>query len=238
MPFWMSAHVHAQEAVDLPHPLAVAAGQVVVDGDDVHVVAGERVQVAGKRGRRASCPRRSSSRRSARRCRAMPPMSCTSKCRSPSRAHAGLAHGRERFGQDGVFRSSPPATRSRESRGERAQLVVRFRLHPAFEAVDACCHGGLVVLQLLALAQREEPRKETCHVMLPSFSWLVNGDRCYSSIPRLVSKEIHTANSARPDRKAGGSRQEAGRRKGPPRKPPAVRERMSGLVTHRRAEVP
>ena len=44
------AHVHAQEAVDLAHPLAVAAGQVVVHGDDVHVVAVERVQVAGQRG--------------------------------------------------------------------------------------------------------------------------------------------------------------------------------------------
>ena len=35
----------AEEAVDLAHPLGVAAGQVVVDGDDVDAVAGEGVQV-------------------------------------------------------------------------------------------------------------------------------------------------------------------------------------------------
>ena len=40
----------AEEAVDLAHPLGVALGQVVVDGDDVNAVAGERVEIAGKRG--------------------------------------------------------------------------------------------------------------------------------------------------------------------------------------------
>ena len=34
----------------LAHPLRVAAGQVVVDRDDVHALAGERVQVGGQRG--------------------------------------------------------------------------------------------------------------------------------------------------------------------------------------------
>ena len=29
------SHLQAQEAVDLAHPLAVALGQIVVDGDDV-----------------------------------------------------------------------------------------------------------------------------------------------------------------------------------------------------------
>ncbi len=40
----------AEEAVDLAHPLGVALGEVVVDGDDVDAAAGERVEVAGKRG--------------------------------------------------------------------------------------------------------------------------------------------------------------------------------------------
>ena len=40
----------AEEAVDLAHPLGVALGEVVVDGDDVDAVAGERVEIAGKRG--------------------------------------------------------------------------------------------------------------------------------------------------------------------------------------------
>ena len=39
------ADAHAEEAVDLSHPLGVAAGEIIVDGDDVHAFAGERVQI-------------------------------------------------------------------------------------------------------------------------------------------------------------------------------------------------
>ena len=35
----------AEEPVDLAHPLGVALGEVVVDRDDVHALAGQRVQV-------------------------------------------------------------------------------------------------------------------------------------------------------------------------------------------------
>ena len=44
------AHVHAEEAVDAAHLLAIAAGQVVVDRDDVHALAGKGVEVAGEVG--------------------------------------------------------------------------------------------------------------------------------------------------------------------------------------------
>ena len=40
---------HAEEAVDLPHPLGVAAGEIVVDGDDVHALALERVEIDRQR---------------------------------------------------------------------------------------------------------------------------------------------------------------------------------------------
>ncbi len=40
----------AEELVDLAHPLSVALGQVVVDGDHVDAVAGERVEIAGEGG--------------------------------------------------------------------------------------------------------------------------------------------------------------------------------------------
>ncbi len=36
---------HPEHAVDLAHPLGVAPGEVVVDGDDVHALAGQRVQI-------------------------------------------------------------------------------------------------------------------------------------------------------------------------------------------------
>ncbi len=39
---------HAEEAVDLAHPLGVALGQVVVDGDDMHALAFEGIEVDGK----------------------------------------------------------------------------------------------------------------------------------------------------------------------------------------------
>ena len=39
---------HAEEAVDPAHPLRVAAGEVVVDGDDVDALAFERVEIGGK----------------------------------------------------------------------------------------------------------------------------------------------------------------------------------------------
>ena len=39
----------AQELVDTAHPLGVALGQVIVDGDDVDAFSFERVQVAGQR---------------------------------------------------------------------------------------------------------------------------------------------------------------------------------------------
>ena len=40
----------AEELVNLAHPLGIALGEVVVDGDDVDAVAGEGVQIAGERG--------------------------------------------------------------------------------------------------------------------------------------------------------------------------------------------
>ena len=41
---------HAEKLVDLAHPLGVAAGQIVVDGDDVHALPGERIEIDRGRG--------------------------------------------------------------------------------------------------------------------------------------------------------------------------------------------
>ncbi len=40
----------AEELVDAAHPFGVALGEVVVDGDDVDALAGERVEIDGQRG--------------------------------------------------------------------------------------------------------------------------------------------------------------------------------------------
>ena len=44
------ADLEAEETVHLAHPLAVALGEVVVDGDDVYALAGQCVQVGGQGG--------------------------------------------------------------------------------------------------------------------------------------------------------------------------------------------
>ena len=44
------ADLEAEELVEAAHPLRVAAGQVVVDRDDVNALAAQRVQVAGQGG--------------------------------------------------------------------------------------------------------------------------------------------------------------------------------------------
>ena len=45
------ADLHAEHVVDGPHPVGVAAGQVVVHRHEVHALAGERVQEHRERGR-------------------------------------------------------------------------------------------------------------------------------------------------------------------------------------------
>ncbi len=44
-----NADRHAQELVDPAHPLGVALGQIIVDGDDVHALPAQGVQVDGQR---------------------------------------------------------------------------------------------------------------------------------------------------------------------------------------------
>ena len=49
-----AVHDHAdrqpEEFVDLPHPLGVAFGEIVVDGDDMNAAAGQRVEIDRERG--------------------------------------------------------------------------------------------------------------------------------------------------------------------------------------------
>ena len=148
------AHVHAQEAVDLAHPLAVAAGQVVVHGDDVHVGAVERVQVAGQRGHEGLAlaglhlgdlpvvERHAADELHV-------------EVAQAERAHGRLAHCGERLGQQALQVLAVIGALA-EGGGEGGKLGVGLRLHPAFEGVDLL-RERLVVLQLLALAERQQP---------------------------------------------------------------------------------
>ena len=46
----VDADGQAEELVDAPHPVGIALRQVVVDGDDVHALAGQRIEVGRQRG--------------------------------------------------------------------------------------------------------------------------------------------------------------------------------------------
>ena len=100
----------AEDVVDRLHPERVAAGEVVVDGDDVDAVAGERVEEDGAWCWSASCPRRSSSPRSRR-------------SGGPCRRSAGRRSGAGRSS------ASPPRGRGRRPRegGRRASRRPRGR---------------------------------------------------------------------------------------------------------------
>ena len=122
----MHADLEAEEAVHAAHQLGVALGEVVVDRDDVHALAGERVEVRRQRCRPGSCPHRSSSRRCCRGAGRRRPSSgrrsaagrgCAWRPRGPSRTPReqvveALAVGAARPGT----RRSAPAARRRTSR--------------------------------------------------------------------------------------------------------------------------
>ncbi len=46
----MMPTVRPEERVDPAHPLGVATGEIVVHGDDVHALAGQRVEIDRERG--------------------------------------------------------------------------------------------------------------------------------------------------------------------------------------------
>ncbi len=49
---------HAEKFIDGAHPFGVAAGEVIIDGDDVDALAGERIEVGRKRGDEGLATRR------------------------------------------------------------------------------------------------------------------------------------------------------------------------------------
>jgi hypothetical protein len=73
----------AEEAIEAAHPFGVAAGEVVVDGDDMDALAGERVEVDGKVAT-SVLPSPVFISAISPRWRTTPPTICTSKWRIPS----------------------------------------------------------------------------------------------------------------------------------------------------------
>ena len=146
------ADAHAECVVDRPHPLGVAAGQVVVDGDHVDGVAGERVEE--DRERRGQClalaglhlgDRAVVQDHAADQLDVEVPLS--------DRPPGGLAAQRERLGKQVVERLAVSRALAKLVR-LAADLGVLEQLHLRLVAVDRR-HPALVFLELAPLAKAE-----------------------------------------------------------------------------------
>ena len=105
---------HAEEFVDLPHPIGVAPGQIVVHRDDMHALAGERVEIDRQRGdQRLAFAGLHFGDLALVQDHAADQLHV--EMALAERAPAGLAHDRERFRQQIVQRFARWARRSRNS---------------------------------------------------------------------------------------------------------------------------
>ena len=135
---------HAEELVDLAHPVGVAAGQVVVHRDDVHALAGERVEVDGQGGDQGLAlaglhlgDLAVVQHHAADQLHVEMPLA--------ERAPGGLAHHGEGLGQQVVQRGAAGQPLA-ELGGLRPQRLVRQRLHGRLEGVDLR-HPPLIALE-------------------------------------------------------------------------------------------
>ena len=123
-----------QEAIDLPHPVAVAAGEIVVDGDDMDALALQRVEVGGeRRHQRLALTRAHFGDLAAMQHDAAHHL----HVEMPHAQHpdGGFAHRGEGFGQQIVQRLARRQPLA-ELDGLRGQIRIVQRLHRGFERGD------------------------------------------------------------------------------------------------------
>ena len=147
----VDAHRQAEEVVQPAHPLGVAPRQVVVDGDHVHALAAERVQVHRQRGHQrlafagahlgdlALVQRDAADQLHV-------------EVAHLQRALAGLAHHRKGFGQQLVERDRRAFSALAELVGLGAQRGVVEALELAFERVDLLDHAPVLLEQAVVAA--------------------------------------------------------------------------------------
>ena len=123
----------AEEVVQAPHLLGLVLGQVVVDRDDVDALAGQRIQVRGQRGGQGLALTGFHLGDVAQvQCRAAHQLDV--EVALAEHALGGLAHRRERLGQDGVQRLAVLEARAKLV-GLGAQLLVAHRLVVGLDGV-------------------------------------------------------------------------------------------------------
>ena len=155
------ADLQAEEAVHPAHPLGVALGQVVVDRDDVHALAGQRVEVGGQHGGQRLAltgPHLGDvaqvQRGAAHQLHVEVPLA--------QRPLGRLADGGERLGQQVVERF-PVGVALPELVGHGAQLGVAQRGEVLFDRVD------LLAIRLSLRRSRPSPARRTLSMMAGTF---------------------------------------------------------------------
>ena len=195
------AHLHAQEAVDGAHPLGVAAGQVVVHGDDVHAGAGDGVQIAGERGdeRLALAGLHLGDLAGVQRHAAD---ELDVEVAHAERADTRLAHGGERLGQQVVERLAVGKALA-EHLGLMGELLIGHRLEARLEVVDRA-DDLLVALEVLVGAKRQQLGHES-HVGSLRWAYTVGFTLAVSARQRAQGACAHERNRYRA-RCTGGRR--------------------------------
>ena len=147
------AHRHAQEAIDAPHPLRVAPGQVVVDGHHVNALAAQRVEIRGQsRDERLALTGLHLGDGAAVQDHA--PDELHVEMPHLQRAPACLTNDRERLDQQIVERL-PARNALPEVDGPGPQLVVGEGLHVGLERIDVR-HARLQALQQALILGAED----------------------------------------------------------------------------------
>ncbi len=129
-----AADRETEKAIDLAHPFGIAAGEIIVDGDDVGAVAGERVQI-DRKGRDQGLAFAGFHLGDHAAMQHHPAHQLHVEMALAERALGGLAHGGEGLDQD-VVEFGAVGELLLEVRGARAQLVVGQRLELRLDLVD------------------------------------------------------------------------------------------------------
>ena len=154
------AHGQAEEAVDAAHPLGVALGEVVVDRDHVHAVAGEGVEIDGQGGDQSL----------ALACAHLGDLALVEHHAADELhvevAHAGGAHRCLADHSEGLreelVEGLAVAVALAELVGLCPELLVAEGLHLVFKVVDDV-DLGLELLELAIRAEGQELGEKVCH---------------------------------------------------------------------------
>ena len=145
---------YPEKLVDLAHPLGVAASEIVVDGDDVHALAGERVQVnRGRRDQRLALAGAHFGDCAFMQNQAADQLNVEmTLLEGPLRR---LSH-RRKGGRDQVVQRLPRRKLGAQLRGLRQQLLIAQRLEFRLQRIDRR-HLRPVALQPAVVGRAEDP---------------------------------------------------------------------------------